>query len=345
MNILNARELRQRYQVQFNDYLSDLKIDLDNYHYEIGYNDVLKLRLHIEDSREYRVITELEASDALQAAQEALEGFDKEHLTTIVFALDALQSVIGGFRSDLVGSIEASVREPQGTNRSSTFSIPRYRRRFLGIFERFHGQLMTHDLQEWKKYHTDRNAGAIYANCGAVVARARTHMDYEIVTMAEFNAVVLGCGRLTNGIRLAMKGGGAKQKGYIEASNGIKILNQTLAQFKTTFGGIIAARVKDMVSGAPTLPVSTQIELREMDTEYIKRVVYAHTTKRPINYGATTMKPTDEGVYIYDFNSEIASGFIPVKDIEPYTKRFKNLSAQDLLDDTNQYGPPGDCLF
>lgn len=334
MNVLNARELRDRYRVLFQQYLSDMHVSLDNAHWELGYNDSLKLRLHIEDSREYRIITEAEAREALEAVDAALEGFDHEHISTIVAALEALGRVVGGFRSDLVGSIEASMREPQGTNRSMTFSIPRYRRRFLGIYERFHKKLMEEDIPKWKKAHTNLNSGVIYADCGALVARARTHMDYEILTMTEFNKVYLGCSRLTDGIRLVMKGGvGSKQRGYIEASNGLKILNETLAAFKTTFAGAMISKVRDAISALPALPVSTQVSLRDMPMEYVKRVVYAWTVKRDINYGSATMKPGDDGVYIYDFNSEIASGFIPTKDIEPYTKRFKDLSEAELLND------------
>lgn len=332
MNVLNARELRDRYKVLFQQYLSDMRVSLDNAHWELGYNDSLKLRLHVEDTREYRIITELEAGGALQAVDEALKGFDQEHISTVVFALDALQSVIAAFRSDLAGSIEASVRQPQGTNRLYTFSVPRYRRRFLGIYERFHKKLMEVDIQNWKRYHTGTNAGIIYADSGALVARARTHMDYEILTMTEFNTVYLGCSRLTDGIRLAMRGGQAKQKGYIEASNGLKILNEALARFKTTFAGTMISKVRDVISTPPALPVSTQVSLRDMPPEYVKRVVYAWTVKREINYGSSTMKPGDDGVYIYDFNSEIASGFIPTKDIIPYAKRFKNLSEADFLE-------------
>lgn len=332
MNILNARELRDRYKVLFQQYLSDMRVSLDNAHWDLGYNDTLKLRLHIEDSREYRVVTESEAEEATKAVDEALEGFDREHISTIVAALDGLGGIIGAFRSDLVGSVEASIREPQGTNRSMTFSVPRYRRRFLGVFERFHKKLMEVDIQNWKRAHTNTYSGVIYAGCGAMVARSRTHMDYEIITMTEFNAVYLGCSRLTDGIRLVMKGGeNARQRGYIEAANGLKILNETLAAFKTTFAGTMISKVKDMVSAPPELQVSTQVSLRDMPAEYVKRVVYAWTTKKEINYGSSTMKPGDDGVYIYDFNSEIASGFIPEKAIIPYEKRFKNLSAEELL--------------
>jgi hypothetical protein len=332
VNILNARELRERYKMLFQQYLSDMHVSLDNAHWDLGYNDSLKLRLHIEDSREYRVITENEAGEALKAVDEALEGFDKEHISTVVAAVEALGGIIGGFRSDLVGSIEASVREPQGTNRSMTFSIPRYRRRFLGIYERFHKKLMEEDIQKWKRAHTNTYAGVIYAECGAMVARSKTHMDYDIITMTEFNTVYLGCSRLTDGIRLVMKGGvNVRQRGYIEASNGIKILNEFLGAFRTTFAGAMVSKVKDAIAAPPELPVSTQISLREMPPEYVKRVVYAWTTRREINYGAATMKPGDDGVYIYDFNSTIASGFIPEKHIAPYMKRFKNLSDEELL--------------
>ncbi len=330
MNILNAQEMRSRYKRMFNDFISLLHVDLDNYHYSFGYNDCLKISLLIQDSLEYKVIGPDEAEKADAAVKKALEGFDKEHLTTIVDGINDLQWAADAFQDTFFDSVQASVTMEQGTARIKTFSIPRYRRRFLGIYARFHKKMMEEDIPRFKKVTSDTSLGMIAADTGIMIARARTHMEYDIITIQENNKIHYGCSRLLDGCRLIVKGGGYRHRGQIEAANGVKDLNEMMKQFKTSFGGTVISKIKDTVAPEDLLAVDTQVSLRAMPGEYVKRVVFAFTTKRQINYGASTMKPTEAGVYVYDFNSDIASGFIPGDDITPYLKRFKNLGDDDI---------------